>query len=545
MFSNRYLMMAVAANVLVAAVLYGNLSQTEKGQQVLAQVKETASFLSEQGMAQIRGMMSSVTTSQCGLFPYTDYAIISNRVVLPGHGVVPAAIYISQGTITKISTNLKALPTTLKSMHFGNAVISPGFIDVHAHLNEPGREAWEGLTTGTTAAAKGGITTVIDMPLNSFPTTTTLERLRQKQELAREKSMINIGHWAGITPENAHDEAALKALWDGGALGFKAFMAPSGIDDFQHISEADLKAAIGTLKGFGAPLCLHAEIVTDVHVPRDSPRMYWTYMAGRPSVFEMEALKMITLALGQDPHDTKPGFRVHIAHLGCSECMKVIKFAQEQGLPITVETCPHYLSFSARQIAEGDTRFKCAPPIRGEDNREGLVNHVLDGSIDLIASDHSPAPPSMKEFESGDFQKAWGGISGIQYLVPATWTALRRARQGDEKFNEDLLLMSKILASEPAKLAGLGDKKGRIAPGYDADLTVWMPEDDADTSAAGNLHKHPISVYENMVLKGQVVATVVNGFGQYHKGVVDYVGCGMLALRTGVTAAADVKEPKK
>eukprot|EP00798_Chlamydomonas_sp_ICE-L_P018520 gene18520-25024_t len=471
----------------------------------------------------------------CGLLHWTEVTLISKRVVLPG-GVQPAAVTMKFGNIASIvgvryedqvafNNETGEKLDGDRVLNFQNAVISPGVIDVHAHLNEPGREEWEGVSTGTMAAVAGGITTVVDMPLNCDPTITTVTKLQNKAQSVQKKLNVDFGMWAGLVPSNAGNPSYLDALLYGGALGFKAFMCPSGINDFEHVEEKDLKIALPFLKKRGAPLYVHAEEVAPVMLDELDPTEYETYMKSRPPSFEQNAIKTLIRVLDEDETPiSSPGFRVHIAHLADAGSLPLIQEAQQRGHPITVETCPHYLNFAAEDIAKGNTLMKCAPPIRGAANRDALRAAVASGAITIVGSDHSPAPAELKKVESGDFMSAWGGISGLQYLLPATWTALK-------DYGVDLLQLSQILSSEPAKLAGLGRVKGKIAVGYDADFVVWDPEQAANTTEAANQHKHKLSPYTDKDLKGKVLLTIVRG--QFTK-LFDAMGkfnCGMVVTR--------------
>ena len=468
---------------------------------------------------------------ECGLTPFMNrtFTAVSYKVVLPS-GVKPAVITIDMGKIVKIQEGAVAVAAVLSQgspsvLDFKDSVISPGVIDVHVHLNEPGREDWEGIGTGTAAAAAGGTTTVIDMPLNSYPTTTVKARLIEKQSLAGKKAIVNIGHWGGLVPSNAGRHDVLLSLIHAGAVGFKSFMSPSGINDFENVGAKDIALALPLLKTQGIPFYVHAELVHEVDpVAEGTETVYESYAKTRPPSFEREAIKVLIKLLEEDVAPAAPGFVVHIAHLADAGSLPLIKAAQEKGLPITVETCAHYLSFSSANITDGKTLFKCAPPIRDEENRQKLITAVLDGSISIVSSDHSPAPPSLKEVESGNFIKAWGGISGLQYLLPATWTNIR----GSEG---DLETLARVLSSGPAKLVGIQGHKGQIAVGMDADLVVWDPEGLADTSEKSNQHRHKTSPYTDAKLYGKVLSTIVNGNVMHLFGIVQYRPCGQLVKR--------------
>ncbi|PNH11170.1 Allantoinase [Tetrabaena socialis] len=332
-----------------------------------------------------------------------------------------------------------------------------------------------------------------------------------------------MGFWAGLVPENAANHTKLAQLLKGGALGFKSFMCNSGINDFGNVEAADIAAALPFLKRRGVPFYVHAEVVSEVESdPAADPTAYATYMASRPPAFEQDAIRLLVQLLDADTNPAAPGFSVHIAHLADAGSLDIIKDAQLRH-PLTVETCAHYLTFAAESIPDGQTQFKCAPPIRGEANRQQLIAAVASGAINLVSSDHSPAPPSLKETQSGNFLKAWGGISGAQYLLPATWTAL----QG----SVDFLGLARLLSEAPARLTGLADRKGRLQKGFDADIVVWEPHSAANTSTALNRHRHRLSPYTDLPLMGKVVATVVGGELTALFGNINTKPCGSLVLK--------------
>jgi allantoinase len=375
--------------------------------------------------------------------------------------------------------------------------VLPGLVETHAHINEPGRTDWEGFATATRAAAAGGITTLIDMPLNSSPVTTTVDALRQKQDATAGKLMVDVGFHAGIVPGNSGD---LRGLIAAGVVGFKAFLCHSGIDDFPNTTEADLRQAMPALAEAGAPLLVHAEWLSPLDPAIDEafsrqPRSYRAYLASRPASWETDAIaRMIDLC-------REFGGPVHIVHLAAARAARaMIAGAKAEGLPLTVETCPHYLTFAAEEIPDGDPRFKCAPPIREQADRDLLRAMVKAREIDTIGSDHSPAPPALKRLEEGEFRGAWGGIASLQLLLPACWTAV-----------DDRAAVIDALTIRPARLAGLADRKGAIAPGLDADLVVFDPREKWTVAAKRLEHRHPISPYDGQTLAGRVHATFLRG----------------------------------
>ncbi len=345
------------------------------------------------------------------------------------------------------------------------------------HVNEPGRTEWEGFTTATRAAAAGGVTTLVDMPLNCIPVTTTGAALETKRAACANQLAVDVGFWGGVIPGNAGD---LPGLARAGVLGCKAFLIHSGIDEFPNASEGDLRRAMPVLRGLGLPLLAHAELdvgaaAPDGHAHADAhgdPRSYDAYLASRPRAWEDAAIRLL-IALCRET-----GCAVHIVHLSSASSLPALRAAKDEGLPITVETCPHYLCFEAEAIPDGATHFKCAPPIREHENREALWRALGDGTIDLVISDHSPCTPALKVPERGDFQQAWGGIASLQLGLAAVWTEARRRGHG-------LADIAAWMSERPARLAGLAARKGRIAPGLDADLVVWDPDEEHVVAARG------------------------------------------------------------
>ena len=444
-------------------------------------------------------------------------ALHSTRVIT-STGVIEATLILADGKIQDVLPG-RVERAGIPFESFGDKVIMPGVIDAHVHINEPGRTEWEGFETATKAAATGGITTLIEMPLNASPVTTTAEALRIKLEAAKDTLHVNVGFYGGVIPTNIDD---LDSLLNAGVFGIKAFLTHSGIDEFPNVTEADLRKALPILKRHDAKLLVHCELegANTQHVTRQratDPRSYANYLASRPAHWETDAIAlMIRLSEEFDVH-------VHIVHVSAAEALPLIRDAkkrgtrpgQRTGVRITAETCPHYLVFCAEEIPDGATEFKCAPPIRERANNELLWEALKDGTLDFVATDHSPAPPDIKEQQSGDFMKAWGGIAGLQFLLPAFWT-------GAKERGFSLEDVARLLCSAPADFLGL-KHKGRIQVGCDADLVIWDPEANFVVKAEDIHHRHKLTPYAGCKLFGVVDRTVVGDklawnsgrFGEY------------------------------
>ena len=437
----------------------------------------------------------------------------STRVVLP-EGERAAALHIGNGVIERIVEYASEDPTGATVFNVPGLVISPGLVDAHVHINEPGRSEWEGFDTATRAAAAGGITTLVDMPLNSVPATTTVSALHAKVNAARAQCHVDVGFWGGVVPGNA---AELDALVDAGARGFKCFLVPSGVDEFPAVNEHDLRQALPILARRRVPLLVHAEspdVIADCGLrtadsshPQSAtrdPQSYASYLASRPASAELEAIRlMIRLA---EEFQTP----VHIVHVSSAEGVEAIAGAKAAWVPITAETCPHYLTFAADDIPDGATQFKCAPPIRESAHREALWDGLVSGALDLIATDHSPAPPALKT--PGDFLRAWGGIASLELSLPAAWSAyMAYVDRGPERTAPHLSHLARWMSAAPASLAGLGERKGRIAEGFDADLVVWDPDVDFVVDPARLHQRHKLTPYAGRSLFGTVLTTFVRG----------------------------------
>ncbi len=420
----------------------------------------------------------------------TNWTIRSRRVVLP-EGMRPASIRVRDGVIEGIGEWSSACDDDA-----GDLVIMPGLVDTHVHINEPGRTSWEGFRTATQAAVTGGITTLIEMPLNSIPATTSAAALEQKLACAAGKSWVDIGFWGGAVHGNLGE---LAWLFDAGCFGFKCFLTPSGVDEFTHVEAGELLPIMTELARLGAVLLVHAEMPEFLNdAPREGRNHYREYMKSRPYAAENKAIEL--LLRGSE----ETGCRVHIVHLSSCEALKAIRDARARGVAVTAETAPHYLSFQAEEIPDGATEFKCAPPIREAANREALWRGLREGVIDMIATDHSPCPPEMKERESGDFFSAWGGIASLQLSLPVVWK--EASARG---FHEESI--ARWMSAAPAALAGLTGRKGAIAPGCDADLAVWNPEEEFTVDALSLLHRHKLTPYAGRRLRGVVKRTYLRG----------------------------------
>ena len=421
----------------------------------------------------------------------SDDAYFSSRVVRP-EGVGPATVRVSGGTISEVVPGPKALPG---AVDFGSSVIGPGLVDCHVHVNEPGRTEWEGFESATRAAAAGGVTSLVDMPLNSLPVTTTGAALSAKLAASAGKCFVDVGFWGGVVPGNAASIAELAA---GGALGCKAFLVHSGIDEFPNSTEDDLRQAMPLLRDAGLPLLAHAELDLGAEVHTVDRRSYRRYLESRPKSWEDEAIRLL-VGLCRETRCA-----VHIVHLSSAASIPVLRAAKAEGLPITVETCPHYLCLEAESIPDGATLFKCAPPIREHENREGLWRALLEGVIDFVITDHSPCLPALKLPDIGDFEAAWGGIASLQLGLPAVWTEARRR-------GADLSALFRWMSAAPAQFAGLSARKGSLRPGLDADLLIWDPEQPVTVQAERLFFRHPVSPYLGRELLGRVQHTLLRG----------------------------------
>jgi allantoinase len=442
-------------------------------------------------------------------------------VVLP-EGERAAAVHVRGGTIRGIS-GFGDFPAGSLVHEAGDSVLMPGIVDTHVHINEPGRTDWEGFSTATHAAAAGGVTTIIEMPLNSIPATTSASAMREKFAAAAGKLRVDVGFWGGVVPGNVPE---LKPLWEAGVFGYKCFLVPSGVDEFPGVTESDLRAALPELTSLHAPLLAHAEMPGPIdaalaRIPKSaSPRKYATWLAARPRAAEDEAIALL-LRLSREF-----GARIHIVHLSSSDSLPQLREAKAAGKPISVETCPHYLTFAAEEIADGATEYKCAPPIREIQNREALWAALGDGTIDFVATDHSPCPPDRKLQQTGDFMSAWGGIASLQLSLPAVWTEAQARGYSVSRIVE-------WLCGGPARLAGLSGRKGEITAGADADFVIWNPEEKFRVEALKLHHRHKLTPYSGRELAGVVESTFLRGRKIFDRGEFSAAPTGQI-LRRGM-----------
>ena len=428
-----------------------------------------------------------------------NLAIISQRVLTP-KGERPAAILIQEEKIMDV-VSISEISSDCPVEDMKNDVVMPGLVDTHVHINEPGRTDWEGFETATKAAAAGGITTLVDMPLNCIPVTTTVDALNEKIAATKNQLWVDCGFYGGLIPDNLQD---IESLADAGVLGFKAFLSHSGIDEFPNINEKHLREALPIFANKGIPVLVHAELENGATQSEDHST-YKSFQDSRPKSWENNAVKLL-IQLSKE-FDA----RIHIVHLSSADILAEIAQTRNDGYPISVETCPHYLHFSSEHISDGDTRFKCAPPIWESDNKEKLWSGLENGLINFITSDHSPCTAELKNLEVGDFEKAWGGISSIQFTLPVIWTeCTTRGYSMDQLIN--------WMSKQPAKFIGKDQQKGQISPGFDADLVCWNPDEKYIIQKEAIHHKNKLTPYEGESLYGVVNTTFLRGQKVYENG---------------------------
>jgi len=443
--------------------------------------------------------------------------IIRGRRVATPDGLRAAAIHIAGGQIASVRAFDDVAPGA-ELVEAGDALVFPGLVDTHVHVNEPGRTDWEGFATATRAAAAGGVTTLLDMPLNSIPPTTSVAALETKRAAALGRCAVDTGFLGGLVPGNG---AELAPLHSAGVFGFKCFLCPSGVDEFPPMSPGGLREAAPALAALDALLMVHAEWPAALEHAAGSSgdrRSYATWLAGRPVTAETEAVRFL-IGLARES-----GLRVHVVHVSAPETLELVGAARAEGIRMTAETCPHYLGFAAEEIPDGATEYKCAPPIREARRREGLWEALASDRLDAVVSDHSPSPPAMKLREEGDFLRAWGGIASLQLRLPAIWTGARARGYPPER-------LAAWLCAGPARLAGLTGRKGAIAAGHDADLVLWHPEKEFVVSETVLRHRHAITPWLGRTLAGVVEATYLRGEPVYARGAADQPPRGRLLTR--------------
>jgi allantoinase len=438
-----------------------------------------------------------------------DRIVRARRVVTP-QGVGAAAIHIARGRIAKVAA-FDDVPAGVPLLDAGDALVGPGLVDSHVHINEPGRTEWEGFSTATEAAAAGGITTVVDMPLNCIPATTTREAAETKLGSLAGKLSVDVAFWGGVVPGNVPELARLAAF---GVPGAKCFLCPSGVDEFPNVARADLELAMPVMRELGLTLLVHAEVPGPIDAAEArlkasgaDPRAYETYLRSRPNAAEDEAVAMLVELVRK--HRT----RTHVVHLSSASALPILASARAEGLPISAETCLHYLTFTAEEIRDGATQYKCAPPIREASNRERLWQGLADGTLSLVVSDHSPCTAGLKRLESGDFLGAWGGIASLQLGLPALWVEAKRRGFAIERLFEWSSLA-------PARLASVASRKGSIEAGKDADLVVWDDRSSDVVRKDALRFRNKLSPYEGREVAGVVRTTILRGETIYEDGRV-------------------------
>ncbi|MEU0166991.1 allantoinase AllB [Streptomyces iakyrus] len=421
-----------------------------------------------------------------------ELVLRSTRVITP-EGTRAASVAVAAGTITAVLPYDAPVPQSARLEDLGDHVLLPGLVDTHVHVNDPGRTEWEGFWTATRAAAAGGITTLVDMPLNSLPPTTTVPHLRTKQRVAADKAHIDVGFWGGALPDNIKE---LRPLHEAGVFGFKAFLSPSGVDEFPHLERDSLARAMAEIAAFDGLLIVHAE---DPRLLASAPQQpgpkYADFLASRPRDAEDTAIAQL-IREAKALHA-----RVHVLHLSSSDALPMIAQARSEGVRITVETCPHYLTLTAEEVPDGASEFKCCPPIREAANQDLLWQALADGTIDCVVTDHSPSTADLK---TDDFATAWGGISGLQLSLAAVWTEARKRGHG----LEDVV---RWMSARTSELVGLDDRKGAIAVGRDADFAVLAPDETFTVDPVALQHRNRVTAYAGKTLHGVVKSTWLRG----------------------------------
>lgn len=457
--------------------------------------------------------MNAVSRSirSLGLRDIRNVKSIRSKNIVTSEGVRSGVILIEGQNIAAVESYDHPVDV-FSCVDAGELFVIPGLVDAHVHINEPGRTEWEGFETATRGAAGGGYTCLIDMPLNCIPSTTTVAALEQKRHASKGKAHVDLAFWGATVPGNADQ---ILPLAQAGVRGFKCFLTHPGTEEFQMVTEADLRDAMPKIAETGLPLLVHAEMpgpmakaCAELDTQAADWRHYATYLQSRPPEAELQAIRLL-IRLCREYR-----CRTHIVHLSSAEALDELSSARADGLPLTVETCPHYLFFEAESIPDRATQFKCAPPIRDAGNRAALWQGLRAGIIDLVATDHSPCPPEMKCLDSGSFRSAWGGISSVSVSLPAIWTEARR-----RAFSISDIV--RWMAETPAKLAGIERHKGRIAPGWDADLVIFDPDSESEIVEEKLFFRHRCTPYLGMRLTGEVKATLVRGRTCFENGLFD------------------------
>lgn len=430
---------------------------------------------------------------------------------------IEATLHIGNGKIIEIYPKKYSIKD-IEFLDYSDSIVMPGIIDAHVHINEPGRTHWEGFDSATKAAALGGVTTLIEMPLNANPVTTNIKSFELKKQATKNKLHVNCGFYGGVIPNNEND---IEPLIKAGVFGIKGFLTHSGIDEFPNITKDDLEKIAPILAKFDLPLLLHCEFGEKKNIPQihNKPKSYRAYLASRPTEWELNALKIT-----QDIQE-KYNIKIHIVHLSAAIGLESINYHKKNTEKLTVETCPHYLYFTAENIPEASPIYKCAPPIREKENNDALWRAILNNEFDFLASDHSPAPPELKKLEEGNLFEAWGGIAGLQFTLPVVWTAGKKKGLTLEK-------LIPLLTINPAKFLDLNYKKGLLKKGYDADITVLNENEEFKVTENIIAHKHKATPYLNHTLKGKIIHTFVNGIQVVKNEEINNLNAGELLLKS-------------
>lgn len=417
--------------------------------------------------------------------------LLRARRAVVGDREVPVSVRIRDGVIVDLSAYDVEAGAAEVVVLADDEVLLPGLVDTHVHVNEPGRTEWEGFASATRAAAAGGVTTIVDMPLNSIPPTTSVAALTEKRAVAEAQAYVDVGFWGGAVPGNVRD---LEGLHAAGVFGFKCFLLDSGVEEFPHLTAIEFASAMTETARLGALMLVHAEDA-DAIAPCAHGSSYAGFLASRPDAAEERAIDLvIRTARGT-------GGRAHVVHLSASGAVPALRTAREEGVDVSVETCPHYLHFDAASIVDGATELKCCPPIRDAANRDALWTALTAGDVDFVVTDHSPSTADLKG--SGDFADDWGGIASLQLGLSVVWSSARDRGVG-------LAEVARWMATAPARRVGLAGK-GEIAVGADADLCVFAPDETFVVDPTRLHHKNPVSAYAGRTLTGTVRATWLRG----------------------------------